>query len=41
MRSENCLPIPNYKKMESTYRDGEEELRKNKLASDWRKLHGK
>jgi len=33
MRSENCLPVPNYKKMESIYRDGEEELGKE----DWKR----
>jgi hypothetical protein len=41
MKSENCLPVPNYKKMESIYLNGEEELGKDKLASDWRKRKGK
>jgi len=40
-RSENCLPVPNYKKMESIYRDEGEELGKDKFASDWRKRNGK
>lgn len=41
MRSENCLPVPNYEKMESIYRDEGEELGKDKFASDWRKRNGK
>jgi len=41
MRSENCLPVPNYKKMESIYQDEEGELGKDKLASEWRKRNGK
>jgi hypothetical protein len=41
MRSENCLPVTNYKKMESIYQDEEGELGKDKLASEWRKHNGK
>jgi len=41
MRSENCLPVPNHKKMESVYRDEGEELGKVKFASDLRKCNGK